>query len=261
MALGLCRFTNAVGGTADFEYPGPTSDMQSPASASAVNGAVYKYYAHSFDMSEWEIGTGAHDAVTGTFARTNVQANSNEDTAKIDFSNPPHVIIFDLYPTIDAYTKSESDARYVQGSRGHILGEASNNPAAAGEIGEVISSQGSSGSLTSGSTAALGNVPLTPGDWDVSAIVQFKTSGATSINDYYASLSAVAGSVVANPYGTSLALHRRFVPAQADHSDCLDIPPTQALLSAATTLYINAQAVFTGTAPTADWSIRARRAR
>lgn len=39
------------------------------------------------------------------------------------------------------------------------------------------------------------------------------------------------------------------------------VAPTQALLNATTALYINAQAVYTGSATTATWSIRARRMR
>lgn len=101
MALGLCRFTNALGGTSDFIYPGPSIDMQSPASAGAVNGTTYKYYAQSLDMNDWEIGTGAYTAGTQTFARTAVQSNSLGTTAKISFSNPPQVIIFDLYTPFD----------------------------------------------------------------------------------------------------------------------------------------------------------------
>ncbi|MET4187610.1 hypothetical protein ABIB86_000441 [Bradyrhizobium sp. JR1.7] len=95
MLRGPIRFTNASGGTGDFVYPGPTIDMQSPAAAGAVNGAVYVYYAQSLDMVQWEIGSGAYTSASGTFARTAVAANSNGDTAKISFTNPPQIVVFD----------------------------------------------------------------------------------------------------------------------------------------------------------------------
>ncbi|MDX3970090.1 MAG: hypothetical protein QHD01_26295 [Bradyrhizobium sp.] len=153
-------------------------------------------------------------------------------------------------------TNSTNDIRL---DTGNLPGIGSNSAAAAGKIGEVISSSGTSGTLTSGVNVALGSVSLTAGDWDVSAMVQFATGGATSTTDYYVSLSAVSANVV-TPYGTSLALHER-IPAAADHSNGFTIAPTQALLNATTTLYINAQSAFTGTAPTATWSLRARRMR
>lgn len=97
MVLGLLRFTNALGGTSDFIYPGPTTDMQSPASAGAADGTTYLYYAQSFDMSQWEIGTGAYTAASKTFARTSISANSLGTTAKVNFSTAPQVMVFDTF--------------------------------------------------------------------------------------------------------------------------------------------------------------------
>ncbi|MEY9881458.1 hypothetical protein [Bradyrhizobium sp. USDA 329] len=153
-------------------------------------------------------------------------------------------------------TNSTNDIRI---DTGNLPGIASNSAAASGKVGEVISASGTSGSLTTGTGTALGSIPLTAGDWDVSAMVQFNTGGGTSTTDYYVSLSATSASIAA-PYGTSIVLHER-VPAMTDHGDGFTIAPTQALLNSTTTLYINARADYTGTATTATWSIRARRAR
>ncbi|TQF31714.1 hypothetical protein [Bradyrhizobium sp. UNPA324] len=144
-------------------------------------------------------------------------------------------------------------------SDGHLPGIASNTAASSGEVGEVISASGTSGSLSSGVTANLGSISLTAGDWDISAQVQFNTGGGTTSTDYVVSISATSASVAA-PYGTSLAIHER-VPSMADHGAGFTIPPTQALVNATTSFYLNAQAVYSGTAVTATWSIRARRMR
>jgi hypothetical protein len=152
-------------------------------------------------------------------------------------------------------TNSTNDIRL---DTGNLPGIASNTAAAAGKVGEVISASGTSGTLTSGVTAALGSISLTAGDWDVSAMVTFNTGGATSTTDYYAALSATSASLTA--YGTSIQIHQR-ISAMADHSESFAIPPTQALINATTSFYLNAQAVYTGTATTATYSIRARRAR
>lgn len=141
---------------------------------------------------------------------------------------------------------------------GHIPGIASNAAASAGEIGEVISASGTSGSLTSGVTTNLGSIPLGAGDWDITATIQFNASGGTTITDYNAAISASTASLT--PYGTSLAFTQR-VPAAADHSEYFAFPPVQALINATTSFYLNARSVFTGTAPTATWSLRARRMR
>lgn len=95
MTLGPLRFTNALGGTADFIYPGPAIDMQSPASAGVVSGSAYLYYAQSLDMSQWEIVTGVATLAAGTwtFSRTAVKTNSLGTTAKINFGTPPQVFL------------------------------------------------------------------------------------------------------------------------------------------------------------------------
>lgn len=245
--IDVCRFNPTAGGTTDWTYSSAVTGCQGPAAAGAVNGLTYSYRAESADQSQWEMGTGPYDSGTGTFARTTVLYNSSGTTSKINFSTAPQVAIVALAEDI------------VRGQTGHIPGIASNTAASAGEVGEVIPASGTSGTLTSGVTTAIGSIPLTAGDLDVSATVQFNTGGATSTTDYYVSLSATSASIAA-PYGTSLVLHERG-PAAADHSAAFTIMPTQALLNSATTLYLNVQAVYTGTATTATWSIRARRMR
>lgn len=173
MALGLCRFTNADGGLVDWTYPGPTIDMQSPASAGAVDGTVYEYYAQSLDMSQWEIGTGAYTAATGVFARTTVIANSNGDTAKINFLNPPQIVVYDLsansavlYAAQTLTAPQQAQARTNIGAAASpsvwtrtVLTTASTSPYArpagckAILVREVGGGAGSSGSGSSGGTA------------------------------------------------------------------------------------------------------------
>lgn len=93
MPLGPLRFTNASGGTSDWISSGGGFDMQSPASAGAIDGVTYLIYAQSFDMSQWEIATGAYTASSKKFARTTILANSLGTTAKINFGNPPQVFV------------------------------------------------------------------------------------------------------------------------------------------------------------------------
>jgi hypothetical protein len=94
MPLGLLRFTNVLAGTADFIYPGGIN-MQSPASAGAQDATPYLGYAMAFDGSQWEISTLTYNAGLGKFVRTAVIANSLGNTAKINFVDPPHVVVLD----------------------------------------------------------------------------------------------------------------------------------------------------------------------
>lgn len=64
-----------------------------------------------------------------------------------------------------------------------IIGVVSGNAAAAGHVGEVISSAvavGSAVSLTTATAANVTSISLTPGDWDVSADINFTATGATT---------------------------------------------------------------------------------
>ena len=89
--LDACGFFPAAGGTADFVVSAAITGYQTPASAGAVNGAVYSYRAQSSDMSEWEIGFGAYATGTTTLARTTVVASSTG--SKVNFSAPPSVYV------------------------------------------------------------------------------------------------------------------------------------------------------------------------
>ena len=270
--LNNCRFNVSTSGTADWVFASAYAGSQSPALAGAVNGRAYKFLAISADQSQWEIAEGVYNS--GSFARTTVLYNSaGTGTAtgqtgagsKISFSASPTVAIIGIKEDLisieeaNAFTAAQkSQARTNIGmSDGHLPGIASNAAASAGEVGEVISAGATSGSLSSGVTTAMGSISLTAGDWDISATVQFNASGGTTITDYNGAVSLTSASLT--PHGPMVFTHR--VPASADHSDHFAFPPTQALTNATTSFYLNARSVFTGTAPTVTWSIRARRMR
>jgi hypothetical protein len=94
--LDICRFLPTAGGTTDWIYAAAVQGYQSPASAGAVNGRLYKYRAESPDLTQWEIGEGAYAASTATLARTAVLFTSAGTTAKINFSAAPQVAIVAL---------------------------------------------------------------------------------------------------------------------------------------------------------------------
>ncbi len=87
----VCRWRAASSGTGDFVVSSAISGYQTPASAHAVNGAIYKYRAESDDLSQWEVGYGAYTSGTTTLARTTILFNSSGGTSAINFTAAPQV--------------------------------------------------------------------------------------------------------------------------------------------------------------------------
>lgn len=261
MTLGLCRFTNANGGTVDWTYPGPTTDMQSPTSAGAVNGTVYKYYAQSLDMEQWEIGTGAYTASTRVFARTTVLFNSDGDTSKINFTNPPQVIVFDSTASLLA---ALGVTAIGTASVGQIPGDQSGLTPAAGTIGEEVHSTGSTaGNYTSGSPQLVCtlNIP-SAGDWDVSGENDLSGSGSTSTSDWQTLISTVSTPTISNAGSFPAGSCHDRRPAGLDYSLRQIIGAVKFVTTGAVTLYMYGQVtIASGTVFTSVGAMRARRMR
>ncbi|TGN80570.1 hypothetical protein EOW77_0028180 [Bradyrhizobium yuanmingense] len=204
-------------------------------------------------LADWNLNIVGEPGAGDLSSANNLSDLANAATAATNIG----VVRYAAAQSLTAPEKSQARTN-IGMSDGHLPGIASNDAASAGEIGEIVSASGTSGSLSSGVTTNLGSIPLAVGDWDITATIQFNASGGTTITDYNGAISSTSASLT--PYGTSLAFTQR-VPAAADHSENFAFPPVQALINATTSFYLNARSVFTGTAPTATWSIRARRMR
>ena len=96
-----CVFIAASAGTGDFVVSAAKPGWRTPASASAVNGATYRYRAYSTDLTEWEIGTGVYTSGTVTLTRAVIRASSNAGAA-VNFAAAPNVALtafVDEFPT------------------------------------------------------------------------------------------------------------------------------------------------------------------
>jgi hypothetical protein len=148
-------------------------------------------------------------------------------------------------------------------TNGHMNGTATNDAAAAGEIGELIEATLASGSATSLTTATAKDIitaSLTAGDWDVSCVVYFVPTATTSMTNWTASVSATANTLDITPgrWGQWAGA------AQVDVSTApksQSVNPYRISLSGTTTLRCVAQATFTASTLTAYGYIRARRVR
>jgi hypothetical protein len=87
----VCRFRAVSTGTGNFVVASPVQGYQTPSVADATSGAVYRYRAENFDLSEWEVGYGAYTAGSLTLARTTILYNHLGTTAAVNFTTRPYV--------------------------------------------------------------------------------------------------------------------------------------------------------------------------
>lgn len=164
------------------------------------------------------------------------------------------------YPNVNIQTASGPEfARNFKDLTDRIgIGTTTNDNAAAGEIGEFLSSTNSTGtSLSSGVTANITSVPLTAGDWDVWGFLNF---GAGAITGTYclgalSTTNSGTGSVLD---GSNISLP--IVPIALIPVN-MAIGPIRVSVSSQTNYFINAQAGFTIGTMTVKGVLYARRKR
>lgn len=142
---------------------------------------------------------------------------------------------------------------------GAEAGTTTNDNAAAGQTGEVITATLASASATALSTTVSKNITsisLTPGDWDVTGTAVLILAAAT-VTDWSAGASSTTGTL-----GTLDTVNDQPV-ALTTHTDnyTIPIPTVRFSLAATTTVYLVANATFSAGGITAWGTIRARRMR
>lgn len=156
---------------------------------------------------------------------------------------------------------------YATAVLGQLPGTATNDNAAAGDIGEYISQNivvGSAVTLTTTLTAyTIASLALTPGDWDVSGQIHFTPAGITGTSWF----TGICGTAATIPTLAD-AVDATHGPAAFSQNLAgtieAEVLPTgvgRVSINTNTVIYLSAEMVFTGTAPTAYGFIRARRMR
>lgn len=141
-----------------------------------------------------------------------------------------------------------------------LTGTATNDSAAAGKIGEYLENIGTSTGLTTATPAAIAQITLTPGDWDVSASAYFVSTSSTSVS-----------AMIIGPH-TSVAFpnfDRRaaqchsplVINTPTNSSPCLFSGPNRFSVAANTVIYLVAVGIFTVSTLAATGKITARRVR
>lgn len=146
-----------------------------------------------------------------------------------------------------------------------INGTATNDNAAAGKIGEFISSIVTSAagvSLTSNTSATVTSIPLTAGDWDVAGACSYLPTTTTSFTRLHESISLVNNTLDVTDGSISSMLTAAIVPGIA--SDLFfrrPVGPVRISLAGTTTIYLVTNAIFTASTLKGGGILRARRVR
>lgn len=197
-------------------------------------------FLNSIATAAWvAIGDGSNPPTTPTQVRTNISAAKSGANSDIT--------------SMSVVTQLSTAAGVA------VRGTNTNDNAAAGFVGEVISSTIASGaavSLTSTVTANITSISLTAGDWDVSGYVQFTSAATTSITLLAGGVSITSATIATDSFRIPTAA---FVPGAGNIRNT--IPTTRVSLAATTTYYLVASATFTVDTLAASGSILARRAR
>lgn len=146
---------------------------------------------------------------------------------------------------------------------GQIVGTATNDSAAAGNIGEYVVSTvlaGSQVSLTSGAQTNITSISLTPGDWDIWFNGVFSAGGTTNSTLLTFSISSTTGTADLTPphFGAVPTPTAGLVGGLGLNAVA---GPFRVSLSATTTYFAVAQTTFTISTLAGYGSLQARRRR
>ncbi len=143
-----------------------------------------------------------------------------------------------------------------------IIGTTTNNDAAAGSVGEFVSSEvagGAGSGLTTATPADVTSISLTAGDWDVWGYAGFQASNTTNIVTLIGSVSSTSATSNANSSinqygGTGIAI-------SGTQNIQFTVPQQRFSLSGTTTIYLVVNQVFSVSTMTRFGGIYARRRR
>lgn len=142
------------------------------------------------------------------------------------------------------------------------LGVTTNSNAAAGVVGEYISSVGTGLSSFSGSTGVWTNITsisLTAGDWDVESMVTWSQNGGSAITRNQTAVSVNSGTTTTDQV-IGINQVDGSVPTAA-YNVSQPIPRYRLSLSTTTTVYLKGNSSFSVAQPQIGFSITARRVR
>lgn len=205
--------------------------------------------------------TGIHSLVANSLSlvTTGTDALIVTATGSIGIGTTAPAFLLDVAGTTRA-TGQITAASFVASSTSGVIGTTTNNNAAAGSVGEVISSfVASPGSSISNTTFTdITSISLTAGDWDVWGSIAYAPAGGTAVTEAYSSISSIS----ATP-GTGGTAGRAVWRGTFTGGNPMEVPSGMVRISVAstTTIYLVGYLNFSVSTATAYGQIVARRRR
>lgn len=147
---------------------------------------------------------------------------------------------------------------------GQLPGTGTNDAASAGNVGQILTASlaiGSSVSLTSGVTANIATITLTPGDWDVWGVVDFNGAATTTATFCIAGISqSSTGLPSAGDLDRTQQVFNSFAVFNIA-TVIVPAGPIRLTVASNTQIWLTGTAAFAVSTATAFGTIRARRVR
>lgn len=145
---------------------------------------------------------------------------------------------------------------------GQIPGTTTNDNAAAGMIGEYVSSTvlaGASVSVTSNTATDITSISLTPGDWDAWGYVESNPNASTVLTVFQGWISTVSAALPTRPNNGSMVLQQATYTTGANQG--FPVGLIRLSLNTTSTVYLSCRLAFSASTMTAFGFIGARRVR
>jgi hypothetical protein len=237
-------------------------DIAEAAAAAAVTAAVgVDIQAYDADLAAlaanstdglWThtaAGTGSARTITGTAAEVTV-TNGNGVSGNPTISLPSAI-------TLTGKTMTGGTFGSPTINTPNIVGTATNDAAAAGSVGELMTNSVGTTALTSTISINVGQLSLTAGDWEVYLFVRFSGAGSTITTDTHIGINTVSATLPSFALGQS----NQWRGSITDLIDTRIAGPFRVSLASTTTYYGVANATFTVAGLNASGTLRARRVR
>ena len=140
-----------------------------------------------------------------------------------------------------------------------IKGTNTNDTAAAGYVGESIESYAAVNPPASNTYGDIASITLTPGDWDISAIIVSILNTGVSITSVVGGFCTASGNSSAGmTFGDTGGYS---VPPTSQYAPTITIPPKSVKINATTTYYLKMWMTYSSGTPQFQGRISARRVR
>lgn len=181
--------------------PAPASSTEPLRQADLTTGTIQYTGGTNIGIAGTTISTTNNPTFSTSVTTPNLVLAGTSVTSKTGTG----VLVLATTPTLVTPVLGVATATSINGatvSPGHYSGEPSNGSAAAGEVGELMTStvlSAAAVSLTTGVAANITSVSLTAGDWDVWGSIWLLPAGTTTSNVQTGWISTSSASGVANP--------------------------------------------------------------